>query len=250
MKDAAPLSPPALLSRNTLERIVASLHLEENLGADGGPLLRLPGPGGQEPVGAMRVFGGASLQRMVTVSIVFAPAQLDSHMIFAFGKPPSGVPHFTLDAVAAGGSYAFHLDLIPRVDVGAHLAYVDTVLHPLTPAWEAARKIPGLSPAQLSPRQLGLMSPWMLACRADEAAFAKIDTPVQAYLDHWLQLVEQGIPEEALEGTTPEERKRRDARNRAILFSPQVDPVWNQVAGLIGADNGEIIRRTLREVED
>ncbi len=42
------------------------------------------------------------------------------------------MPHFTLDSVLGQGSYAFHLDLIPRVELATHLTYVDWAHTPLT----------------------------------------------------------------------------------------------------------------------
>ena len=54
-------------------------------------------------------------------------------MIFAFSPLKSSIPHFTLDAITMGeGSNAFHLDLIPRVDMGAHLKYMDYMYGPIT----------------------------------------------------------------------------------------------------------------------
>ena len=73
---------------------------------------------------------------MVTSTIVVPPIQLDSHMMFAFTPSDSAVPHFTLDSVRAGDHHAFHLDLIPRLDLGAHLAYMDACFTPLTPTFD------------------------------------------------------------------------------------------------------------------
>ena len=45
--------------------------------------------------------------------------------------PGSAVPHFTLDAVAARGIFAFHADLMQRVDLSTHVEYMDAVYAPL-----------------------------------------------------------------------------------------------------------------------
>ena len=58
-----------------------------------------------------------------------------------------------------GEQYAFHLDLIPRVDLGANLDYMNAVFNPLTGIFTEACAIEGLSPAEISPRQKALMSP-------------------------------------------------------------------------------------------
>jgi len=239
-------SLPEALSQQVLQRIVETLSLKEAHGAEGGPFIELRSVRGGEPVGTVRVFEGAPLDHVTTVRIVQPAIGLDSHMIFAFSDPGSALPHFTVDAVEAGGVYAFHLDLIPRVDIGAELDWLNGVLQPLTPAWESGRKIPGLSEAKLSPRQLSLMSPWMLAKRADAAAFRAISEPVNAYLGHWLALQQSGLPAQAQCALSPAALRDRDARNRAAIFNADVDPVWNQLAPLIGEEMGERLRELLK----
>ena len=183
---------------------------------------------------------------LVYVGMAVEAFGLDSHMIFAFSSPASAVPHFTLDSVLAGSHYAFHLDLLPRVDPGAHLAYLNHCFQPLTAAHDATADLGGLSPAHLSPRQWQLMSAWMLAHRADESGFASIGPTVAAYRDHWLDLVHHGVPGEVLGGITEAELDERDRRNRAAIFNPDVDPVWAQVDRLLGPKTSSQIRNSLR----
>ncbi len=197
------------------------------------------------PVGSHRVLVGGGVS-LVYVGMTVDAFGLDSHMIFAFTPPDSAVPHFTLDSVLAGPHYAFHLDLIPRVDPGAHLAYLNHCFGPLTEAHDALAGIGGLSPAHLSPLQWQLMSAWMLACRADETAFASIGPTVAAYRDHWLGLVREGVPAEVLDGITEADLAERDRRNRAALFNTRVDPVWAQVDRLLGPEVSASIRASLR----
>lgn len=238
------------LMERTLAAIVKKLELRED-GAEAGGVLRvLRGPASPDPVGTVRRFLGGPLHHLVAVSIVHEPFQLDSHMLFAFHRAESALPHFTLDSVAAGGNYAFHLDLIPRLDLGANLAYMDAVLHPLSEAFESGRTLEGLSRAEISPRQAAVMSPWMLAFRADEAAFRAIEPTVQRYLEHWFALAKGALPQAALAHGSPQALRERDARNKAMLFSPDVDPVWGRIAGLIGEDNGQFIRDLLQSQDD
>jgi hypothetical protein len=82
----------------------------------------------------------------------------------------------------------------------------------------------------------------MLAYRANEAAFAAIEKSVNVYLDHWFNLAENGLATE----TTAEALAERDRRNRAILFSPEVDPVWEKVDRLVGAEMSARLRRILQ----
>ena len=196
-------------------------------------------------VGSHRVLAGDRAS-LVYVGMTVEAFGLDSHMLFAFAPPESAVPHFTLDAVLAGPHYAFHLDLIPRVDPGAHLAYLNHCFVPLTEAHAAAGRIEGLSPAHLTPLQWQLMSSWMLAHRADEPGFAAIEPIVAAYRNHWLALATGGIPPELLDGIDAGQLVERDERHRAAVFNPDVDPVWANVDRLLGAEVSDSIRRSLR----
>jgi hypothetical protein len=245
-------SLPCALSEKTLARIISHFGLTEQHSADGGPALRLVSqlPMVQGEIGDMRVYTGGPLHQLVTVRIVVPFMQLDSHMLFAFMPSTGAIPHFTVDSVSAGGHFAFHLDLIPRVDLGSRLAYMDEVFQPLDGLYTQGSSIEGLVAAQLSRRQLAIMSPWMLAYRANENAFKAIDATVQAYLDHWLSVVETGVSKDALIGLDPAELRNRDARNKAIIFNPDVDKVWNQIAPLIGEAASLQLRRQLALVSD
>jgi hypothetical protein len=243
------MSLPKNLAERTLARITERFRLEERTSPEGGPLLTLKaqmGPGGPVNVGWVRELRGGPLGKVINVGIVVPPIGLDSHMIFAFTRDESPVPHFTIDSVGTGAFFAFHLDLIPRADLGANLAYMNAAFQPLTETFEATQKLEGLSPAKLSPRQNALMSPWMLAHRATEAAFSQIGTAVDTYLEHWFGLVERGLPAEVVEGLDGAALSRRDARQRAAIFSPEIDPVWNQVDRLVGPDVSATIRDLLK----
>ncbi|MBE7530539.1 MAG: hypothetical protein HS099_12510 [Ardenticatenaceae bacterium] len=233
------MSLPQQLSLETLAKIINRFGMTEV----GSPFLSLRSPMSPEPIGALRLFGGSMVQKMVYIGLVVPPIGLDSHMIFAFTPAASYIPHFTLDSVMAGPRFAFHLDLIPRADLGANLAYMNAVFDPLTPVFEEAKRIEGLTPAQLGPKQYALMSPWMLAYRADEAAFARIQLPVNSYLRHWFHLVEQGIPAEAIPDG---DFAGRDQLNRDAIFNPAVDKVWAQVERLVGAETAVYMCQILR----
>lgn len=240
------------LSHSTHEAIAARFAMHE----EGAPYRLLTAQMGPQPVevGAVRVWRGEKVAKMVYVGMTVPVIRLDSHMIFAFTPADSAAPHFTLDSVytqppgTEEGHYAFHLDLIPRVDLGANLPYIDHALQPLTPFFDAAAQMEGLSPAKLSPRQYALMSPWMLAYRSNEAAYQQITGPVTRYMEHWFSLVEQGIPADCFRASAAE-LAERDRHNRAGIFNPDVDPVWNQVERLIGAEMGAELRELLRSNE-
>ena len=83
----------------------------------------------------------------------------------------------------------------------------------------------------------------MLAYRANESAFAQIQTPVYGYLEHWFNLVENGIPAEAIPS---DNFAQRDQLNRNAIFDPTVDKVWAQVSRLVGEETSEKMRHILR----
>ncbi|MEM1113625.1 MAG: hypothetical protein AAGI11_17050 [Pseudomonadota bacterium] len=250
MSEARESLPEALFT-TTLNAVVEALGLSEQGGEGGTPYLPLVSqlPMVEGEVGNVRLFTGGPLFRLVTVSMVAEPMQLDSHMMFAFTPGDSPVPHFTLDSVMAGDHFAFHLDLLPRVDLGANLAYMDEAFGPLTELYETGTAIDGLSKAHLSPRQYAIMSPWMLAHRASAEAFSAISDTVAAYRDHWLSLVNRGMSDAATADIGKAELAARNLRNKRIIFDPDVDPVWNRIAPLIG-EEAVAIQRSLLIGED
>jgi len=239
-------SLPGGLCRRTLDSVVALSDLVEVTAADGGAFRTLTSPMSPAPVGAVRVFRGEGVvAKAVYVALAVPAIGLDSHMVFAFTRGDSVVPHFTLDSVQGQGSYAFHLDLIPRAELATHLTYVDWAHTPLTETFEEVQQRPGLSKAAIGPRQFAMMSPWMLVSRADENAFAGIEDAVKSYLAHWSLLLEGCVPDAVLADVSDTDLAVRDLRNRANLFSPDVDHVWAQVARLIGDEASEGVRTLL-----
>lgn len=242
------ISLPAALCHGTLDAIVERGGLAEVTGADGGPFLELVSsafPGGQAPVGEARVFRGDKVAKVVYVGLAVPQIGLDSHMVFAFSPDDVAIPHFTLDSVQGQGTYAFHLDLIPRVDLGTHLTYLDWAHTPLDATYEEVSARPGLMKTAIGPRQFAMMSPWMLVHRAEDEAFRGINGAVEAYLDHWFGLVESGVPAEVAADVADTDLATRDQRNRANVFSPDVDKVWAQVERLIGPEQTEAVRGLL-----
>lgn len=226
-------SSPEALSARVYDHLVASLAL--TVAED----IALTSPMSPEPVGHLRVLRGSTIDKLVNVDLIVPAIGLDSRMLFVFTPPQSAVPHFTLDAVARPDRHAMHLDLVPRADLAVNLAYLDAAFLPLTPLLEEAWKIDGVSPAQVGPRQRAMMSPWMVVCRATDEAFRALDPTVDSYLEHFLSLLDKGVPD--VTGDTAE----RDRVNRANLFNPDVDPVWGQVNRLLGDEQTERVRGEL-----
>ncbi len=238
------MSLPGGLCQRTYERIIEREGLREIRASGDGDFLTLTSTMSPEPVGCMRIWTGDRVAKMVYVGLTVDAIGLDSHMVFAFGPAETGLPHFTLDSVAGQGTYAFHLDLIQRVDLSSHLAYIDHVYEPITATYESTIALDGLSKASIGPRQFSMMSPWMCAFRADEQAFRSVEESVLAYQDHWFSLLEKGLPAEVTDTFDDTDLPDRDAKNRANLFSVEVDPVWNNITRLIG-DQSEALRQEL-----
>ena len=245
LRDTSPddASPAARLHRTVLDALLAGTALEERPT----PWSVLTAPATADPVGSVRYYRGGGLtgvDAVVTVSLVVPPIGLDSHMVFAFGAADSPLPHFTLDSVRAGGGYAYHLDLVQRVDLAVNPSYANLVYGPLTAPFARVSEIPGLTPAAITPRQRSLMSPWMLVHRADENALRAIAPVAEEYLRHWLELARTfpaDATHEAREGDAP----ARDRRLRQALFSREIDPVWAQVDRLLGTDATDGLRGLL-----
>ena len=220
------------LCQATVDAVVAGTGLTEALEVD------LVSPMQETPVGVLRTWtGGKGVAKAVYCGLAVDAIGLDSHMVFAFTDSASLVPHFTLDSVFGQGSHAFHLDLIPRVELASNLGYIDHVYAPLTATFEDVQSRAGLAPAAIGPRQRAMMSPWMCVNRATDEAFLGMAEVVATYRDHWLQLVAAGVPEDLV---TPVDLGLRDSRNRTALFSRDVDPVWNTIERLIGEQSEQI----------
>ena len=226
------MTPAYELCHGAVESIVAGAGLTEALEVD------LVSPMQETPVGVMRTWtGGKGVAKAVYCGLAVDAIGLDSHMVFAFTETASLVPHFTLDSVFGQGSHAFHLDLIPRADLGCNLEYMDIAFTPLTATFEDVKNREGLTEANIGPRQRALMSPWMCTNRATEEAFAAMRDAVESYRTHWLSLLHQDLP---LTLVAEADLAARDARNRAALFSRDVDPVWNTIERLIGEQSEQI----------
>jgi hypothetical protein len=234
------------LNNEKLDQLVKRAGLTEVAGPDGPYFAYLKSQLDGKECGWTRIFTGeGEVAKVVYHGLWVDQIGLDSNMIFAFTRPESPVPHWTFDSVQNKPVYAFHLDLIPRLDVGANLAYMDAVYGPITDNFDTGKSLEGLSEASLTPRQRSIMSQWMLAYRATEEAYPTIEPTVQAYLDHWFDMVENGLPQDVLDSIKGVDLAARDAANRGMIFNRQVDHVWDMVTPLIGQDVSELMRLNL-----
>ncbi len=237
------------LSHKTLNKITSHFGLTEITTDDGGPFMPLTAAAfGGAPAGSFRLWdGGDKLLKVAYTGITVEAIGLDSHMIFAFTKPESPLPTFTLDSVYTrlppdndpnfpdgGDMYAFHLDLVPGCDLGINEQYLRHCYAPLTDRLDQVLDADGVYPAQLSPLQRAIMSPWMLVQRTTAAAYeAEVFSAAEHYLEHWLSLVDNGIEQIEIAG---DHGTARDAANREMIFNRDIDPVWKKIDMLLGED--------------
>lgn len=239
----------------TVDRLVSSAGLTEALGEDGGPFQVLVNQHSGQPTGELRIFTGDGPVAKAVYAGIWADVPgvitLDSHMVFAFTPEESPAPHFTLDSVERGDldTHAFHLDLIPRVDMGAHLAYTDEVYEPLADVFAKGSAIEGITAAELGPRQRSIMSAYMMVGRATPEAYRQLDPQVDAFLDQFLALAKDGLSPATIEDLAGVDLAERDRRNRSFIFNPSVDPVWHHIIPLVGPEGSELIRANLQHNE-
>jgi hypothetical protein len=249
------------LSHETVDRIVDHFALEEVTGTDGGPFMALTSPAfGNADVGGFRLWhGDERLSKLVYTGITVEAIGIDSHMLFAFTAAESLVPTFTLDSVYTkmppgadpnfpdgGDMYSFHLDLVPRCDLGINHDYMRRVYEPLTEEQGRVLEADGVHAAQLTPTQRAIMSPWMLAQRTSAAAYEQVVfAAANAYTRHWLALVDDGLGK--LEGTVEGARgAERDRLNRALIFNREIDAVWSKIDGMLGQEVSDAMIGVLR----
>ena len=253
----------AQLCFSARDRIIERFALNEIL-CDGGAYMPLTAPAfGNAPVGELRLWDGgsnAALSKMVYIGMTVEQIGMDSHMMFMFSQPDSLVPAFTVDSVHmkmppgmdprhpdGAETFAFHLDLIPQVDLAINLPYMEKVFMPLSDQQERCLAYEGITPAQLSSSQRAIMSPWMLAQRADQAAFeGVVFESVANYLEHWLGLAEDGLADVPYHGA---DVATRESQNRALIFSRELDPVWAQIDRMVGAEVSDQMISILRAQE-
>ncbi len=247
------------ISHETLAKLIEHLDLDEVHGTDDGPAMQLTAPAfGNVEVGSFREWTGSGpVPRVVYIGISVEAIGLDSHMLFAFTDHASLVPTFTFDSVftnmppgadpnfpEGGAMYSFHLDLVPRCDLGINYSYSQRVYEPLSACRAAVLEADGVYEAQLSPMQRSIMSPWMLAQRVTPAAYEDhVFAAVDVYLEHWLGLLAAGISAEGVNGAWGSER---DAANRELIFNREIDAVWAKIDGLLGPEVSETLIAALR----
>jgi len=242
---------PQVLADQMLDILVGALHLRPHRSFP----LNMNGHG--ERVGRVTVYDGDHGTRIVDARLVVESSGIDSMMLHAFSDPATDLPHLTSDVAGVGSRWAFHVDLMPRVDLPGDLSTLEGLYEPLTPIYERAHSIPGSTPIPLPPRVRALSSAWIVGVSFDftnagggrDAVQVMTDT-FEAYVRTWLRCVDEGLPglgtPESYLRPHGEAARARDARQRFALFHPDSDPVWGLLDNLVGPTDAAAILELIR----
>jgi hypothetical protein len=174
---------------------------------------------------------------------------MDTHQFYAYTAPDSELPHLFVDvAISPGTEGTFHvgIDMIPRVDLGANVAYMQELFLPLTQAQKDGMDVPGVMTADsVGPMHYALRSPWMFAAFVKDDSIAGCATVRDTYVDHWIKLLQDGVSPAVKDEVASQDLSGRDQRNRAALFSPRTNPVWNILGRMVGDEQATRMRDIL-----
>jgi len=187
---------------------------------------------GDTRVGELRVYRGRGVvEKVVSAHFKLEAPAMESYMVTVFTRPDSPVPHFVLDVVRFGAQASFHVDLLPKRDLGVSLSYVDRCFSPLSAIRaeieEDARFTAGTAPL----RQRAFLSPWMALFTHAPADLEAARGYVDRYFAHWSSLLTT-MPDAVL--AADPSLVARDVLQRKLVFSREVDPVWGMLDRALG----------------
>ena len=194
-------------------------------------------------VGELRVYRGRGVvEKVVSAHFKLETPAIESYMVTVFTRPESPVPHFVLDVVRFGPKASFHVDLLPKRDLGVSLGYVDCCFAPLSQIRadleQDARFAVGTAPL----RQKAFLSPWMALYTHEPELLEVARSYVDRYFAHWSSLLTTRDPELELDPVVA----ARDAVNRKLVFSRELDPVWGMLDRALGAPTVDMLLSALR----
>ena len=187
---------------------------------------------GEARVGELRVYRGRGVvEKVVSAHFKLELPALESYMVTVFTRPESPVPHFVLDVVRFGPQASFHVDLLPKRDLGVSLPYVDRCFAPLSAIRTDLEQDPRFAAGTAPLRQRAFMSPWMALYTHAPEQLEVARSYVDRYFAHWSGLLTSSdallAPDQALVA--------RDAQQRKLVFSRELDPVWAMLDRALGA---------------
>jgi hypothetical protein len=203
--------------------------------------------GGQR-VGELRVYRGRGrIQKIVTFHFGLDTPDLgtlESHSVTVFTAPESPVPHFMLDSVRVGPKVSFHVDLLPKRDLGVALAYLDRCFAPLTEIRAELDADPRFVESNPPLRQRALQSPWMANYTVEPELLGSTAMGfIERYFRHWVALLRS----DAAELASAPDVAARDRQHRKLVFSRDVDPVWTTLDRVLGTDTVDMLLAALTD---
>jgi hypothetical protein len=196
-----------------------------------------------KPAGLLKVYRGkAPVEYIITTSLYVEEIGLESYMLMAFVDPSSALPHFAFDAMTNNERGAFHVDYIPRLDLGTHPEYSKQVFEPLNDTLDTMKANPDFSPGDGGRLLLSMLSPWTGLFQATPDKLAGGSTLIDRYVQHWFSLIDKGVSA----NTNVEALADRDRRHRLALYNEENDMLWGLLKNLIGEKDRDLILSLLR----
>lgn len=187
---------------------------------------------GETRVGELRVYRGRGVvEKVVSAHFKLDAPPIESYMVTVFTRPDSPVPHFVLDVVRFGPNASFHVDLLPKRDLGVSLPYVDRCFSPLSAIKAEIEKDARFTPGTAPLRQRAFLSPWMALFTHAPSELEAARGYVDRYFEHWSSLLTT-TPDPVL--ATDPSLTDRDALQRKLVFSRDLDPVWGMLDRALG----------------
>jgi hypothetical protein len=200
---------------------------------------------GQEIVGELRVYRGRGrVQKVVSSRFALGTPAMDSHSVVVFTQPDCPVPHFGLDSVQLDTRVHLYVDLLPKLDLGVSLDYLDACYVPLSDTRRELEQDARFTPSVAPLRHRALLSPWHALYTLDPSELGAAEMYVERYLTHWASLLRSDDPSLASQPQVAE----RDRRYRATLYSREVDPAWSMLDRVIGHSSVDAILAALSTV--
>lgn len=240
------MNPSARLTDHIVARIQELEPIVEQVSAEQ-PYQLLRQPDSNKVIGSIRLFNGTELiDKVVVVQVTAAAMQMDAYMVMAFTRPGSLYPHLAFDSEWLPDDAAFHIDLLHKQDFSTDIAYVQSVMEPLTPAFEVANNNPDFRFSDATRLMKALLNPWMASYHCAPEHLADARPVIDAYLDHWLSLRDCPVDEVALNIGDDEMVAAYDKAHRAALFDPKVDVLWEFLVNIIGLESRDLILQLVR----
>ncbi len=242
----AETSPGLTLIEGMLNGLIERTNAQE-VSIDDLPRMQLCTPDGEDAgyVRVWRTSAESAVDRIVHVQLLAGPVR--TQLLFAFADERSPVPHYHAQTVEfPPDGCVYNVDFMPRLDAVEHPAYFTDVFSGLTKPYLKATTKPenSCSKALMNPTIAPFLSPWgIVSHRTDAAELERVKPFLEAYLDHYLYLVDE-LTYAAASTDTLVHRHRKHLER---FFDDDLDPrAWRGVYNLVGDSVGQQIKHVLK----